>query len=55
MGRESAAPVPVIIFGGFCNWSVCGAVLVFWDEDSTALFHCSGISVSCRAKNLDCC
>ena len=22
----------VIIFGGFCNWSVRGAVLGFWDE-----------------------
>ena len=26
------APVPVIIFGGFCNWlELCG-VLGFWDE-----------------------
>ncbi len=24
--------VPVIILGGFCNWSVRGAVLGFWGE-----------------------
>ena len=29
---EPPATVPVIIFGGFCNWSVCCAVLGFWDE-----------------------
>ena len=29
---QSPAPVPVIIFGGFCNWSVRGAVLGFMDE-----------------------
>ena len=49
MGRESAAPVPVIIFGGFCNWSVSCAVLGLRDEDSNTIFHCSGVSVSCRA------
>ena len=29
------APVPVIIFGGFCNWSVRGAVLGFFTWLST--------------------
>ena len=32
MGRESAAPVPVIIFVGFCNWLEFNGVLGFWDE-----------------------
>ena len=27
------ATVPVIIFGGFCNWSVRGGVLGFLDEE----------------------
>ena len=44
------APVPVIIFGGFCNWLELRAVLGFWDEDSNTIFHCSGVNVSCRAE-----
>jgi len=30
--RWPPALVPVIIFGGFCNWSVSGEVLGFWGE-----------------------
>ena len=30
---EPQAPVPVIIFGGFCNWSVRGEVLGFPHDD----------------------
>ena len=30
--KNPCPPVPVIICGGFCNWSVSCAVLGFWNE-----------------------
>ena len=42
---DPPATVPVIIFGGFCNWLELRAVLGFWDEDSTG-FRGSSLSFS---------
>ena len=36
MIHEPPAPVPVIIFGGFCNWLEFNEVLGFWDEIANA-------------------
>ena len=35
--RGSPAPVPVIIFGGFCNWLEFNGVLGFWDVMTNCL------------------
>jgi hypothetical protein len=32
--QKVGVPVPVIIFGGFCNWSVFFGVLGFWDDEA---------------------
>jgi hypothetical protein len=34
---DPQAPVPVIIFGGFCNWLEFNGVLGFWDVMTNCL------------------
>ena len=46
-------PWTVTNLGLFCNCSYLCVVLGLWDEYYNGRFHRSGISVQCRAENME--